>query len=104
MLPNIYFCGFPKHLLIKKSDVCLNLSLLISEEAFFFFFFSNLAQTVKRLSMMQETRVQSLDWEDPLEKEIAIQSSTTAWKIPWTEESGMVGYSAWGRKEWDTTE
>ena len=54
--------------------------------------------------MMQETRVQSLDWEDPLEKEIAIQSSTTAWKIPWTEESGMVGYSAWGRKEWDTTE
>ena len=38
MLPNIYFCGFPKHLLIKKSDVCPNLSLLTSEEAFFFFF------------------------------------------------------------------
>ena len=41
---------------------------------------------VKCLSTMQETRVQSLVWEDPLEKEMAIHSSTTAWKIPWTEE------------------
>ena len=45
-----------------------------------------MAQTVKRLPTMQETRVQSLGWEDPLEKEIAIHSSTLAWKIPWTEE------------------
>jgi len=37
---------------------------------------------------MRETRVQSLVWEDPLEKEMAIHSSTTAWKIPWTEEPG----------------
>ena len=59
---------------------------------------------VKHLPATQETRVGSLDWEDPLEKEIAIQSSTTAWKIPWTEESGMVGYSPWGHKESDTTE
>ena len=44
------------------------------------------AQTVKRLSAMQETRVQSLGWEDPLEKEMATHSSTLAWKIPWTEE------------------
>ena len=46
------------------------------------------AQTVKRLSTMQETRVQSLGQEDPLEKETAIHSSTIAWKIPWTEELG----------------
>ena len=43
-----------------------------------------------------------LGWEDPLEKMMAIHSSTIAWKIPWTEEPG--GYSPWGRKESDTTE
>ena len=37
---------------------------------------------------MQEIRVQSLDWEDPLEKEMATHSSILAWEIPWTEESG----------------
>ena len=47
-----------------------------------------MAQTVKCLSTMQETQVQSLVWEDPLEKEMAIHSSTIAWKIPWTEEPG----------------
>ena len=47
---------------------------------------SLVAQTVKRLSTMQETRVQALGWEDPLEKEMAMHSSTIAWKIPWTEE------------------
>ena len=41
---------------------------------------------VKCLSAMQETKVQSLGQEDPLEKEMAIHSSTLAWKIPWTEE------------------
>ena len=45
---------------------------------------------VKRLSTMWETWVQSLDWEDPLEKEMAIHSSTIAWKIPWTEEPGRL--------------
>ena len=49
-----------------------------------------MAQTVKRLSTMQETRVQSLGREDPLEKEMAIHSSTIAWKIPWTEEPGRL--------------
>ena len=47
---------------------------------------SLVAQMVKRLSTMRETRVQSLGREDPLEKEMAIHSSTIAWKIPWTEE------------------
>ena len=41
---------------------------------------------VKRLPTMWETRVQSLGWEDPLEKEMATHSSTLAWKIPWSEE------------------
>ena len=49
---------------------------------------SLVAQMVKCLSTMQETWVQSLGWEDPLEKEMAIHSSTIAWKIPWTEEPG----------------
>ena len=56
---------------------------------------------VKLLSTMQETGVQSLGWEDPLEKEMGIHSSTLAWKIPWTE---RIGYSPWGREESDTTE
>ena len=43
---------------------------------------------VKRLSTMQETQVQSLGQEDPLEKGMATHSSTLAWKIPWTEEPG----------------
>ena len=49
-----------------------------------------MAQTVKHLSTMWETRVQFLAWEDPLEKEMAIHSSTIAWKIPWTEEPGRL--------------
>ena len=51
---------------------------------------SLVAQTVKRLSTMQETQVRSRGWEDPLEKEMAIHSSTIAWKIPWTEEPGSL--------------
>ena len=45
---------------------------------------------VKCLSKMQETWVQSLGWEDPLEKEMATYSSTLAWKIPWVEEPGKL--------------
>ena len=48
---------------------------------------SLVAQIVKRLSTMQETWVQSPGREDPLEKKMAIHSSATAWKIPWTEEA-----------------
>ena len=46
------------------------------------------AQTVKNLPAMQETRVQSLGQEDPLEKRMATHSSVLAWEIPWTEEPG----------------
>ena len=49
-----------------------------------------MAQTVKHLPTMQETWVQSLGREDALEKEMAIHSSTIAWKIPWTEEPGRL--------------
>ena len=51
---------------------------------------SLVAQMVKRLSAMQETRVPSLGWEDPLEKEMAAHSSILAWEIPWTAEPGRL--------------
>ena len=51
---------------------------------------SLVAQTVRRLSAVQETRVWSLGWEDPLEKEMAAHSSILAWKIPWTVEPGRL--------------
>ena len=43
---------------------------------------------VKNLPKMQETRVLSLNWEDPLEKELTVHSSILPWEIPWTEEPG----------------
>ena len=49
---------------------------------------SVVAQMIKNLPAMQETWVQSLGQEDPLEKEMATHSSILAWKIPWTEEPG----------------
>ena len=49
---------------------------------------SLVAQTAKRLPIMRETWVQSLGWEDLLEKEMATHSSILVWKIPWTEEPG----------------
>ena len=51
---------------------------------------SLIVQLVKNLPAMQETRVQFLGWEDPLEKETATHSSILAWRIPWMEEhSGL---------------
>ena len=49
-----------------------------------------MAQTVKRLSPMQETQVPSLGWEDSLEKEMVAHSSMLAWEIPWTAEHGRL--------------
>ena len=55
---------------------------------------------VMHLPAMQETRVHSLGWEDPLEKEMATHSSILAWRIPWTEEPGGLiegeGFSHFG--------
>ena len=63
--------------LLIKIDLCVITSLVA-------------AQTVKCLPTMQETQVQSLGQEDPLEKEMAPHCSTLAWKIPWTEEPGRL--------------
>ena len=49
---------------------------------------SLVAQSVKHLPAVQETQVQSLGWEDPLEKEMATHSTILAWKISWTETPG----------------
>ena len=57
---------------------------------------------VKHLPAMRETRVQSLGWEDLLEKGMATYSSTLAWRIPQSEEPGRL--QSTGRKESDTTE
>ena len=57
---------------------------------------------MKTLPAMQETPVQFLGWEDPLEKEMATHSTILAWRIPWMEEIG--GLQSMGRKEWDTTQ
>ena len=62
-----------------------------------------MAQTVENPPAVQEMRVQSLGPEDPLEEGVAVHSSTLAWRIPWTEESG--GLQVHGScKELDTTE
>ena len=61
---------------------------------------SLVAQTVMGLPLMQETWVQSLGQDDPLEKEMALHSSILAWKIPRMEEPGI----PWGHKDLDTTE
>ena len=62
-----------------------------------------MSQTIKNLSAIQEIRVRSLDWEDPLEKEMATHSSIPTWKIPWTEEPGRL-QSTGSQKESDMTE
>ena len=61
-----------------------------------------MAQTVKNLLAKWETGVQSLGWEDSLEKEIATHSSILAWKIP--GQRSLAGCSPWGGKESDMTE
>ena len=61
-------------------------SLILGLHGGLVFWTSLVAQMVKRLPTMWETRVQSLGREDPLEKRMATNSSILAWKIPWTEE------------------
>ena len=59
-----------------------------------------IVQSVKHLPAVQETLVRFLGQEDPLEKEIATQSSILAWRIPWTEECGRL--QSMGAQELDT--
>ena len=63
---------------------------------------SLVAQRIKHLPAMQETRGWSLGGEDPLEKEVTTHSSIVAWRIPWTEKSGRL--QSMGSQESDTTE
>ena len=60
-----------------------------------------MAQTVKRLPTMRETLVQSLAWEDLLEKEMATHSSIPAWRIPWIEEPDRLQSMVWQRVRHD---
>ena len=62
---------------------------------------SLVAQLVKNLPALQETRVRPLGWEDSLEKEMATHSSILAWELPWTEEPG--GLQAIELQKLDTT-
>ena len=56
-----------------------------------------MAQMVKNLSVIRETWVRSLGWEDPLEKGMATHSSILAWRIPWTKEPGRLQSTGWQR-------
>ena len=87
LLPSSLPSIFPSIRVFSNESV-----LCIRWPKYWSFSFSNslVAQTVKRLPAMGETRVQSLGWEDPLEKEMATHSSTLAWKTPWTEEPGRL--------------
>ena len=62
-----------------------------------------MAQGVKCLPKMWETQVQSLAWEDLLEKEMATHSGTLAWKIPWTEKPGRLQFMGLQRVGYDFT-
>ena len=59
-----------------------------------------LDSVVKNLPAKQETWVQSLGWEDPLEEEMATHSSIPAWEIPWTEDPGRL-QSMGSKKNWN---
>ena len=73
--------------LIKVNDT-IQTDLETGKITDFIKFDTGVAQMVKHLSAMQETRVRSLVREDPLEKAMAAHSSILAWKIPWTEQPG----------------
>ena len=83
-------------------------SVICSKSTYFVLFTKHLlctslvAQMVKNLPAMQETRIQYLGWEDPLEKELTAHSSILAWRIPWTEEPDRLQFME--LKESDLTE
>ena len=87
MQTHILLCGRPQHTSgLTYWEWGFMVRIKISKE----FLISLVAQTVKHLPTMWETRIQSLGQEDPPEKELATHSSTLAWKIPWTEEPGRL--------------
>ena len=83
------YCFFKSR--VHKHQWQMFLPLLLATKSFWKSSWTSLvAQMVKRLPTMWETWVQSLGWEDLLEKETATHSSILAWKIPWTEEHGRL--------------
>ena len=72
--------------IFKSRDITLLTKVHLVKSMVFLIFL--VAQTVKNLPATQETWVQFLDWEDPLEKGMAIHSSVLAWRIPWMEKPG----------------
>ena len=85
------------HNIKARDNMCSHLLFLL----FIFGGTSLVAQMIKRLPTMQETRVPSLGQEDPLENEMATHSSTLAWKIPWTEKCGRLQSTGSGRVRHD---
>ena len=81
----LYSLIYPFSSSCHAPNPCISHIFLISH-----FIICQVAQMVKCLPAMQETRVQSLDWEDHLAKEMATHSSTLAWKILWMEEPGRL--------------
>ena len=76
-----------EHKFLLIWDTCLGVQLL-----------GLMLVVVKNLPAMWETWIQSLDWEDPLEKRMTTNSSILAWRIPWTEEPGelqSLGWQSW---------
>ena len=100
---HVLACGFfpdSNHITpISASAVTSSLTIILTS-----CFTSLVAKTVKNLPAMQETWLQSLGWEDLLEKEMATHSSVLAWRVPWTEEPG--GLQSFGsqrvRHNWAT--
>ena len=72
----------------SKTEYSISSSMYSNLFPLMLFRVSLVAQTVKNSPAMQETRIRSLGWEDPLEKGMATHSSVLAWIIPWTKESG----------------
>ena len=89
---------------VQQSDSVIHtyVCVCIYIHTYIYYMTSLVAQMAKHLPTMQETWVQSLGWEDFLEKEMETHSSILAWKIPWMEE--LVSYSPWGHNESDMTE
>ena len=104
----VYWSGVPFPTLGDLLDAGIKPAFLVSPALAGRFFTTNatmtswVAQVVKHLLAMGVTWVQSLGWEDLLEKGMATHSSTHAWKIPY--QLPLAGYSPWCRKESDTTE
>ena len=81
---NIWICVLDIDTILFRSSVLLKETLIVFNISLFSYWASLVAQIVKNPPAMWETWVQSLSWEDPLEKGKAPHSSILAWRIPWT--------------------